>query len=396
MAKRSYRFSLPRWALPQRENWYAAMAARGWFVQKTGSFLTRFAAGEPAQVRYRFEVGSDSGDIPQAQREFYEDCGWQYVTGDRPLHLFCAPEQADMPDLHTDPAALGDSLKAVRGAIIGQTVSGVLWAALLIAQMTYFGRYNLPMLLADAGAPLLWALFACTVFRLGWGVYSMVALVRMRRRLRAGIMPQRGGKWRALAYVHRISGTMLAAIYLVCAVVLALEYVRYHTQPLPRTGEGLPIVTLYELEGTEYRRDTAAAPTLRDDMNQLVSTWTPGAPQGFSVWEAGYTGSGQDTVYLTQKYYRLADARSAKAVGLGVLHRLWLLDSEEYTVLEETESTLILRYAEDAQGFHQTLLLFVNQEHVLFLHYWGGNAPAETIFNTVRMRFDAYLNACAP
>ena len=223
---------------------------------------------------------------------------------------------------------------------------------------------------------------------------SMVALVRMRRRLRAGDMPKRSGKWRALARVHRISGTVLAAVYLVSAVVLTLEYVRYQAQPLPQTGEGLPVVTLYELEGSEYRRDTAAAPTLRDDMNQLVSTWTPGAPQGFSVWEAGYADGSQDAVYLTQKYYHLSDAYSAKAVGLGVLRRLWLLEPEEYTVLEETESTLSLCYAEDAQGFHQTLLLLVNRGHVLFVHYWGGNTPAETVYDTVNARFDTYVDAC--
>ena len=43
MKKRSYKLSLPRWALAQRESWYAELAARGLRVQKAGAMLTRFA-----------------------------------------------------------------------------------------------------------------------------------------------------------------------------------------------------------------------------------------------------------------------------------------------------------------------------------------------------------------
>ena len=49
-----------------------------------------------------------------------------------------------------------------------------------------------------------------------------------------------------------------------------------------------------------------AAPNGRDDVNQLVQTWTPGAPLGLSAWEAGYADGTQDTVYLVQRYCRLS------------------------------------------------------------------------------------------
>ena len=47
MKKRSYKLSLPRWALAQRESWYAELAARGLRVQKAGAMLTRFAPAPP-------------------------------------------------------------------------------------------------------------------------------------------------------------------------------------------------------------------------------------------------------------------------------------------------------------------------------------------------------------
>lgn len=223
MKKRSYKLSLPRWALAQRESWYAELAARGLRVQKAGAMLTRFAPAPPARLRYRFEVGSDEGSLPAGQKEFYEECGWQYVLNDRPLHLFCAPEQTDAPDLHTDPAALADSLKTLRGSILSQALGTALWALLMFAQLTYLGRYTLELVLADAAAPLVWAILAVTLFRLGWGVYSMLALMRTRRMLRAGAMPRHGPGWRRAALAHRAACALLGAVYAVCLAVGLLE-----------------------------------------------------------------------------------------------------------------------------------------------------------------------------
>ena len=226
MKKRSYKLSLPRWALAQRESWYAELAARGLRVQKAGAMLTRFAPAPPARLRYRFEVGSDEGGLPAGQKEFYEECGWQYVLNDRPLHLFCAPEQTDAPDLHTDPAALADSLKTLRGSILSQALGTALWALLMFAQLTYLGRYTLELVLADAAAPLVWAILAVTLFRLGWGVYSMLALMRTRRMLRAGAMPRHGPGWRRAALAHRAACALLGAVYAVCLAVGLLELAR--------------------------------------------------------------------------------------------------------------------------------------------------------------------------
>lgn len=239
MKKRSYKLSLPRWALAQRESWYAELAARGLRVQKAGAMLTRFAPAPPARLRYRFEVGSDEGGLPAGQKEFYEECGWQYVLNDRPLHLFCAPEQTDAPDLHTDPAALADSLKTLRGSILSQALGTALWALLMFAQLTYLGRYTLELVLADAAAPLVWAILAVTLFRLGWGVYSMLALMRTRRMLRAGAMPRHGPGWRRAALAHRAACALLGAVYAVCLAVGLLELARYEKTPLPETGAGL-------------------------------------------------------------------------------------------------------------------------------------------------------------
>lgn len=393
MKKRSYKLSLPRWALAQRESWYAELAARGLRVQKAGAMLTRFAPAPPARLRYRFEIGSDEGGLPAGQKEFYEECGWQYVLNDRPLHLFCAPEQTDAPDLHTDPAALADSLKTLRGSILSQALGTALWALLMFAQLTYLGRYTLELVLADAAAPLVWAILAVTLFRLGWGVYSMLALMRTRRMLRAGAMPRHGPGWRRAALTHRAACALLGAVYAVCLAVSLLELARYEKTPLPETGAGLPLLTLAEVEGAGYRRAAEAAPNVRDDVNQLVQTWTPGAPLGLSAWEAGYADGTQDTVYLVQRYCRLSGAGGAKAFGRGLARRLWLLEPEEYTVLKETPDTLVLANYEDGPGFHQTLLLVVDGPDVLFLHYWGGGARSADVGAAAQARFAEYTAA---
>ena len=158
-------------------------------------------------------------------------------------------------------------------------------------------------------------------------------------------------------------------------------------------GAGLPLLTLAEVEGAGYRRAAEAAPNVRDDVNQLVQTWTPGAPLGLSAWEAGYADGTQDTVYLVQRYCRLSGAGGAKAFGRGLARRLWLLEPEEYTVLKETPDTLVLANYEDGPGFHQTLLLVVDGPDVLFLHYWGGGARSADVGAAAQARFAEYTAA---
>lgn len=110
-------------------------------------------------------------------------------------------------------------------------------------------------------------------------------------------------------------------MYAVCLAVGLLELARYEKTPLPETGAGLPLLTLAEVEGAGYRRAAEAAPNVRDDVNQLVQTWTPGAPLGLSAWEAGYADGTQDTVYLVQRYCRL-QARAVRGLRPGLARRL--------------------------------------------------------------------------
>ena len=263
----------------------------------------------------------------------------------------------------------------------------------MFAQLTYLGRYTLELVLADAAAPLVWAILAVTLFRLGWGVYSMLALMRTRRMLRAGAMPRHGPGWRRAALAHRAACALLGAVYAVCLAVSLLELARYEKTPLPETGAGLPLLTLAEVEGAGYRRAAEAAPNVRDDVNQLVQTWTPGAPLGLSAWEAGYADGTQDAVYLVQRYCRLSGAGGAKAFGRGLARTRWLLEPEEDTVLQETPDTLVLANYEDGPGFHQTLLLVVDGPDVLFLHYWGGGARSADVGAAAQARFAVYTAA---
>ena len=53
MKKRSYKLSLPRWALAQRESWYAELAARGLRVQKAGATASRSVPMRAACPRAR-------------------------------------------------------------------------------------------------------------------------------------------------------------------------------------------------------------------------------------------------------------------------------------------------------------------------------------------------------
>ena len=62
--KRRYRRHFDDYAIGENEKLYSDMAARGWFLEKRGSYFSRFGSGKPADMRYRIEVSPvPGGDV---------------------------------------------------------------------------------------------------------------------------------------------------------------------------------------------------------------------------------------------------------------------------------------------------------------------------------------------
>ena len=115
---RRYRRHYDDYAIGENEKLYSDMAARGWLLEKRGSYFSRFVRGEPADMRYRIEVSAprflEETALPEEQVAVYEDCGWEYVTSCGLIHVFASPAGSDAPEFYADPAQQAATLKALR------------------------------------------------------------------------------------------------------------------------------------------------------------------------------------------------------------------------------------------------------------------------------------------
>lgn len=106
--KRTYRIHPADYAIGDSERLYERMAAKGWVLEKRGITLSRFRREAPQRLRYRIELAQpeflEGADLPEEQRELYEDCGWHLAAHCGVTYVFCAQEDGDAPpELYTDP-----------------------------------------------------------------------------------------------------------------------------------------------------------------------------------------------------------------------------------------------------------------------------------------------------
>ena len=77
------------------------MDHQGYHLDAAGKFLFYFDRTEPRDMRYRVEYWK--GELPDDLVALYRDCGWEYVAEtQRNIHIFRAPADIDIPELHTD------------------------------------------------------------------------------------------------------------------------------------------------------------------------------------------------------------------------------------------------------------------------------------------------------
>lgn len=226
--KRSYRLSLPGWAVPQREEYFEKMAARGLFVKKCGYYLTRFEKGRPRPVCYRLDAAPGNNQPPEEEkRQFYASCGWEYVCNAGYFNLYCTHRAGE---LHTDPQWQRETLAPVRKSLRVQLVwnvayafvwLGYAWLSHLSVRAFHgdltFGE-NLSLLLAQIGflTPALFGLLLAALL-----LDSGLAMAEF-----SGYIKALGGKSRAKGslrgFMARHYGLFAARLATTLAVIAAL------------------------------------------------------------------------------------------------------------------------------------------------------------------------------
>lgn len=96
------------------ETYLTEMEADGLRLVKATGWFLYFEQAEPRHMRYRVEYIRHPDEELLA---LYDDCGWEYVTEtNREVQIFRAPEDTDIPEIHTDAESEANMYRHVKQA----------------------------------------------------------------------------------------------------------------------------------------------------------------------------------------------------------------------------------------------------------------------------------------
>ena len=240
------------WNPGAAEQWLEHEAENGWYLQKCNGWYATLERGEAKACRVRIHPhGPESTKDFEARRDAYAELGWRFyaVAGrnwDVDFEVYYCDDPA-APELDTDPVAYGwvwekQLKKAVRdGWLIPLVV-----LAFLVAFFAMLLRNTTPLqLLLSMPAPLLFALLVLWPLVMAISARQLVLVHGLRRKLKAGLMPEHDGSWRGSRLWWRIITWVLLAYWILylCSNVLGILIrpdEKMETAPYVTTSELLP------------------------------------------------------------------------------------------------------------------------------------------------------------
>ena len=239
------------WNPGAAEQWLEAEAAQGWYLEKCNGWYATLEKGEAKPCRVRIQPhGPESTQDFEARRDAYAEMGWRFraVAGrnwDVDFEVYYCDDPA-APELNTDPVAYGwvwekQLKKAWRsGWLLPLAVSAVL-VAVSFGLVRKFGS---PLqFLLNLNAPILFTFLVLWPLVVAVCARQLVLVHGLRRKLKAGLMPEHDGSWRASRLWWRvITWLMLAYWVLYLGANVAGVVVSYDLET-----EKIPYVTTSEL-----------------------------------------------------------------------------------------------------------------------------------------------------
>ena len=360
---RVYRLAPLRSRIGETEHYYAFRAAQGLVLKRPGWILDRFSAVPSQSLLYRTEIAPSPQGLPAAQKELYEECGWEYV-GCRDVYCyFTGPSSKSLPELHTNPELQASGLKRLRRRYLANLVSPFLLflplvLSFLLPQRKDFLRY----LVEGFSIFLLIGLFL--LLAAGAAIYQAVLLSRLIRGMKQGKPIDHSADWRrgrAVRWGLSFFGGLLLTLHLLLCVWEGLPI----KAPLPQEGEGLPCLLLTETQPGLRR----ALPEEAEQVVGYSEKWerhhTLLAPELHSTYEKAVSENhSKGDCWMYQRYYRVLSPSLARALAFSMAeHNIWGEGMDAFESLSISGLDLALA------GPH-TLIL--QKEHqVMEITYWG-------------------------
>lgn len=232
------------WQIGKIETWLADMAAQGWHLYKTGLAFALFTKGEPAQVKYRCDVFKRRSAEFQDRIDLYQHSGWEYILSFSNVHIFKAPAQQPVLEIHTDPQEQAPSMALLLRPYQWITVVLILViASYLVIPIIIIENFLLLHL--DTVLIIGTALLMLPLFFLGRGIMKIVRIIA---RLRQGIpmehsVPYRGDMLAKPGIL--LVGAIILGFYLVNIFNLVITPIADRFGPIP-PGE-LPVVRISQV-----------------------------------------------------------------------------------------------------------------------------------------------------
>jgi len=236
------------------EQWLEYEAANGWYLAKCNGWFATFEKGEPNEnCRARIQPqGPESTKDFEVRRDVYEDMGWRFyaVAGrnwDVDFEVYYCDDPA-APELDTDPVAYGwawekQLKKAWRD---GWLVPLVLAVVLVAFGAMFLNKFGTPLqVLLNLNAPLLFAVGVLWPLMVAVSARQLVLVHGLRRKVKAGLMPEHDGSWHRSRLWWRVATWLLLAywvLYLVANVMGVVAAYDLDTEKAPyvTTSELLP------------------------------------------------------------------------------------------------------------------------------------------------------------
>lgn len=307
------------------EGYLEHMAQRGWRLHSICCGFGLFDAAAPQKTRYRVEnVQSEQeeiDDLTYMQKDFYEECGWEYLhCMGQGQYLFRA-DDPDVPEFHTDREIEADTyrelLRREKRWLRINAVILVAWLAMMVGIMGYecnrYGFWGSWIRLAQGNVSItLWVvtLLICLIQLILRGR----RIARLSRLIADGQLEQERAGWRAPRQ-RRIAGV---TAWWLCVILLlgGIWWMDGNSGRLVRES-GLPIVYLAEIEGQE------------EDTSEWVYFPIGFTRRYYNQRETIEQGEDELDILLAVEYYELYDWMPAEAVTEAIADQTIGLKADE-------------------------------------------------------------------
>lgn len=329
--KYTWRPTLERWAVAETQEYYAAMARRGWMLDRRGVRWDRYRRTEPQQMQFWLEFTprpallDEPDDLPEEKQRLYEDSGWQLTARRDEVYVFAAPLQAQAPQPYDAGDPQQDAMIARLQRYYRRDFVMMLLSVLLMAGLTALVCTKpLDSLLAG-----FWLLLFCglSFLRAAWeSSYALGAITRLRRRLQSG---HRVCARRRLGY--RVTRRVLGVSSAVCLLLAVLMVLSVSRKPLPGQSGGAWVTASQALELPRVPAEEASMQLSSGKVNTVQQMTLFPFGTGYAVCELV---DPQTEIYVWQDVYVLSSPRLARQMAQSMMQHGTFASAEQYVPVQ--------------------------------------------------------------